>query len=100
MAPISLDQLVRIIEKQDLRIAQLQNEIEKLKSWSDLNDHYLQEMIDTNTSSIDRLQTVINELHEADTINHRIQELEEEDKLPVVQLLKNFIEANATEDIK
>ena len=31
MAPISLDQLYQIIEKQDLRIASLQAEITKLK---------------------------------------------------------------------
>lgn len=98
MAPISLDQLIMIIEKQDARIAHLQNEIEKVKTWSDLNDHYMQEMIDSNCASIDRLRTVINEMHEADTINHRIQELEEEDSAPVVQLLMNFIEKNNVDE--
>lgn len=94
MAPISLDQLVTIIERQDLRISQLQNEMEKLKAWSDLNDHYLQEMIDANCNSLDRLRTVINEMHDADKINDRIQELEEEEQIPVAQLLKNIIEEN------
>lgn len=100
MAPISLDQLYQIIEKQDLRIASLQAEITKLKNWSDLSDQYLQEMIDSNSSSIDRLRTVINEMHESDVINERIQELEEEEQMPVAQLLLEFIEENATEEQK
>lgn len=100
MAPISLDQLYQIIEKQDQRIAALQNEVTKLKNWSDLSDSYLQEMIDSNTSSIDRLRIVINEMHEADIINERIQELEEEEQMPVAQLLLEFIEEKATEEEK
>lgn len=100
MAPISLDQLYQIIEKQDQRIATLQNEISKLKNWSDLNNQYLQEMIDSNASSIDRLRTVINEMHEGNTINDRIQELETEEQMPVAQLLLEFIEKNATEEQK
>ena len=96
MAPISLNQLMIIIEKQDERIARLQGEIEKLKDWSDLNDHYLQEMIDSNCSALDRLRTVINEMHEAGEINSRLEELEIEESLPVAQILKNFIEKNAT----
>ena len=100
MAPISLDQLYQIIEKQDQRIATLSNELAKLKSWSDLSDSYLQEMIDSNTNSIDRLRTVINELHDSDIINERIQELEEEEQMPVAQLLLEFIEENATEEQK
>ena len=98
--PISLDQLYQIIEKQDQRIAYLQGEIDKLKNWSDLNDHYLQEMIDSNATSIDRLRTVINDLHDSDIINEKIEELEEEDSLPVAQMLLNFIEKNATDEQK
>lgn len=98
--PISLDQLYQIIEKQDQRIATLQAEITKLKLWSDLNDQYLQEMIDSNSGSIDRLRMVINEMHESDVINERIQELEEEEKMPVAQLLLEFIEENATDEQK
>ena len=98
--PISLDQLYQIVEKQDQRYAQLQAEIEKLKDWSDLNDHYLQEQIDSVGSAVDRLTTVINEMHDADVINERIAELEAEDKMPVAQLLMSFIEQNATEDQK
>jgi uncharacterized small protein (DUF1192 family) len=100
MAPISLDQLYMIVEKQDARYAQLQAEIEKLKSWSDLNDHYLQEQIDAVGTSLDRLQTVINELHDANEINERIEELKAEDEMPVAQLLMSFIEKNATEEEK
>ena len=100
MAPISLDQLYQIIEKQDMRIAHLASEIEKLKDWSDLNDHYLQDMIDTNTVTIDRLRTVINEMHDADKINRRIEELEIEESLPVAQMLRNFIEENASDEQK
>lgn len=100
MAPISLDQLYQIIEKQDLRIAHLSTELEKLKMWSDLNDHYLQDMIDSNSSALDRLRTVINEMHEADTINDRIEELEAEESLPVAQLLLTFVEENATDEQK
>ena len=98
--PISLDQLYQIIEKQDQRIAYLQGELDKLKNWSDLNDHYLQEMIDSNATSIDRLRTVINDLHDSDIINEKIEELEEEDSLPVAQMLLNFIEKNATDEQK
>ena len=100
MAPISLDQLYQIIEKQDMRIAHLQSEIEKLKDWSDLNDHYLQDMIDNTSLSVDHLRTVINEMHDADRINHRIEELEVEETLPVAQLLRVFIEENATDEQK
>ena len=98
--PISLDQLYMIVEKQDARYAQLQSEMEKLKAWSDLNDHYLQEQIDANGAALDRLQTVINEMHEADTINERIEELRAEDEMPVAQLLMTFIEQNATDEQK
>ena len=42
-----------IVEKQDARYAQLQGELEKLKAWSDLNDHYLQEQIDANGAALD-----------------------------------------------
>ena len=100
MAPISLDQLYQIIEKQDQRIAGLQSELTKLKNWSDLNDQYLQDMIDSNTGAIDRLRTVINEMHESDVINERIQELEAEEQMPVAQLLLEFIEENATDEQK
>lgn len=100
MAPISLDQLYQVIEKQDMRIAHLASELEKLKEWSDLNDHYLQDMIDTTCSSVDHLRTVINEMHDADKINHRIEELEVEDTLPVAQLLRTFIENNASDEQK
>ena len=100
MAPISLDQLYQIIEKQDQRIANLQSAVTKLKNWSDLNDQYLQDMIDSNTGAIDRLRTVINEMHESDVINERIQELEAEEQMPVAQLLLEFIEENATDEQK
>jgi hypothetical protein len=100
MAPISLDQLFMIVEKQDQRIAHLHGEIEKLKAWSDLNDHYLQDMIENNSSALDRLRTVINDMHEADTINERIEALEVEDSMPVAQLLLAFVEENATEEQK
>ena len=98
--PISLDQLYMIVEQQDARYAQLQGEIEKLKAWSDLNDHYLQEQIDANGAAVDRLQTVINEMHEADVINERIEELKAEDEMPVAQLLLEFIEENASDEQK
>lgn len=100
MAPISLDQLFMIVEKQDKRIATLQGEIENLKAWSDLNDHYLEEMIEANGAAVDRLTTVINEMHEADIINERIEELKAEDEMPVAQLLLEFIEENATDEQK
>ena len=90
MAPISLDQLYMIVEKQDVRYAQLQSELEKLKAWSDLGDHYLQEQVDAVGQAIDRLQTVINEMHDADIINERIEELIAEDEMPVAQLLMEF----------
>ena len=100
MAPISLDQLFMIVEKQDKRIATLQGEIDNLKAWSDLNDHYLEEMIEANGAAVDRLTTVINEMHEADIINERIEELKAEDEMPVAQLLLEFIEENATDEQK
>ena len=100
MAPISLDQLYMLVEKQDMRYAQLQDEVDKLKAWSDLSDHYLQEQIDSVGQALDRLQTVINELHEADIINDRIEELRVEDEMPVAQLLMQFVEKNATDEQK
>jgi hypothetical protein len=92
--------LYQIVEKQDARYAQLQAEMEKLKSWSDLNDHYLQEQIDANGAALDRLLTVMNELHDHDIIVERVEELKEEDSMPVAQLLREFIEENATEEQK
>ena len=99
MAPISLDQLYTIIEKQDRRIAALQSELATLKSWSDLQDHYLQEMIESTSNTVDRLLTAVNELHDAD-IAERVKELEEEEQMPVAQLLLDFIEENASEEQK
>ena len=96
MAPINLNQLTILIERQDKQIAYLRDEIDKLKNWSDLNDHYLQEMIESLNDSMDRLRTAINELHEHDKVEERIRELEAEDALPTAQLLRNFIEKNAT----
>ena len=55
-------------------------------------------MVEANGKSIDRLQLVINEMHEADIINERIEELKAEDQTPVAQLLLEFIEENATEE--
>ena len=78
----------------------MQSEIEKLKAWSDLGDHYLQEQVDATSQALDRLQTVINEMYDADTINERIEELKEEEEKPVDQLLMEFIEKNATEQQK
>jgi hypothetical protein len=78
----------------------LQAEVEKLKSWSDLNDHYLQEQIDANGVAIDRLMTVMNELHDHDIIVERIEELKAEDEMPIAQLLLEFIEENATDEQK
>lgn len=98
--PISLDQLYMIVEKQDARYAQLQGELEKLKAWSDLNDHYLQEQIDANGAALDRLVTVMNELHDHDIIVERVEELKEEDAMPVAQLLREFIEENASDEQK
>ena len=96
MAPINMNQLTILVERQDKQIAYLRDEIEKLKNWSDLNDHYLQEMIESLNDSMDRLRTAINELHEHDKVEERIRELEAEDALPTAQLLRNFIEKNAT----
>lgn len=91
---IDMNQLTMLIEKQDFRIAHLQSEVEKLKAWSDLNDHYLREMIDANTAVVDRILTVINDLHNNDEILSKLHDLEKEDKMPVAQLLKNFLEKN------
>lgn len=98
--PISLDQLYQIVEKQDLRYAELSGQVETLKSWSDLGDHYLQEQIDAVSQTLDRLITAIGELHNSDAINERIEELKAEDEMPVAQLLMTFIEQNATEEQK
>ena len=57
-------------------------------------------MIDSNSMALDRLRTVINEMHDADVINERIEELEVEESLPVAQLLLTFIEENATDEQK
>ena len=100
MAPISLDQLYKIVERQDARYASLQAEVEKLKAWSDLNDHYLQEQIDANGAAVDRLMIVMNELHDHDVIVERVEELKAEDEMPVAQLLLEFIEENATDEQK
>lgn len=100
MAPISINQLMEIVERQDKRIASLQNQINNLKSWSDLNDNYLQEMIDSNTTAMDHLRTVINDMHDADIINRKLEKLEKQEETPVAQLLKEFIEENATVEEK
>ena len=73
-----MNQLVQIIEKQDLRISHLQSEIDKLKAWSDLNDHYLEEMVESQGSALDRLYTVIQEIHDGNVIEERLEELEKE----------------------
>ena len=95
MAPISLDQLYMIVEKQDARYAQLQGELEKLKAWSDLNDHYLQEQIDAVSQTLDRLITAIGELHNSDAINERIEEL----KAEIENLQKEISDLKNTEQL-
>ena len=100
MAPISLDQLVQLVEKQDQRLASLQTQINNLKAWSDLSDSYLQEMIDANTASMDHLFSVISEMHEAEAINRKLEKLKAEEQMPISQLLQEFIEENASAEEK
>ena len=94
-----MNQLVQIIEKQDLRISHLQSEIDKLKAWSDLNDHYLEEMVESQGSALDRLYTVIQEIHDGNVIEERLEELEKEDAMPIAQLVKEFAEKNLTPEV-
>lgn len=45
----------------EARIAKLEEQFEKLKEWSDLNDYWLREMIDGLTESVDKLLNINHE---------------------------------------
>lgn len=51
----AVEELQRIVTKQRNEIKQLNSRLGKLKEWSDLNDYYLEEMINSLTDSVDKL---------------------------------------------
>lgn len=52
---MTTEQLYEIIAIQQSEIEKLNKDLRILKEWSDLNDHYLREMIDSLTETVDNL---------------------------------------------
>lgn len=50
---MTIEQLYEIILSQQEEINKLNERFQALKNWSDLNDYWLREMIDTLTESVD-----------------------------------------------
>lgn len=50
---MTIEQLYEIILSQQEEINKLNERFQALKDWSDLNDYWLREMIDTLTESVD-----------------------------------------------
>jgi hypothetical protein len=50
---MTTEQLYEIIRIQQDEINQLRDDLKYLKDWSDLNDYWLREMIDTLTDTVD-----------------------------------------------
>ena len=98
MNRLTLNQFITILEKYDERIAKLQDELAALKSWVDINDYYIKEMCEANSSALDCLQQAISELHDAETINQRVEELKNEDTMPIAQLVLAFVDEHLTEE--
>lgn len=46
------------LEELNDRLTRLEMRFDKLKEWSDLNDYWLREMIDSLTDSIDKLMGI------------------------------------------
>lgn len=55
MAPFTINDAYESFEYQQKQIDKLRADYEKLKCWSDLNDHYIRELIDTLAESVDKI---------------------------------------------
>lgn len=59
MAPFTVNDIFEATEYQQKEIDKLRNEYEKLKAWTDLNDHYIRELIDTLGETVDKILRVV-----------------------------------------
>ena len=73
--PKSLESVCRMVESLDARVGKLQKQVEILKSWSELNDLYLREMLDALDESLTVLYDKVGELHDIHESHTSISEL-------------------------
>lgn len=73
--PKSLESVCRMVENLDARVGKLQKQVEILKSWSELNDLYLREMLDALDESLTVLYDKVGELHDIEESHTSISEL-------------------------
>ena len=73
--PKSLESVCRMVESLDARVGKLQKPVEILKSWSELNDLYLREMLDALDESLTVLYDKVGELHDIKESHTSISEL-------------------------
>lgn len=58
---MTIEELYEIIKEQQEEINDLKCRLTRLKEWSDLNDYYLREMIDSLTESVNELMGISEE---------------------------------------
>ena len=59
MAPFSVNDIYEATEYQQKEIDKLRADLDKLKAWIDLNDHYIRELIDALGETVDRILRVV-----------------------------------------
>lgn len=77
MAPFTITDAYDSIEYQQKQIDKLRQDYDKLKSWSDLNDNYILELIDTLASSVDKLLLCVDTSHIQEEVPKMIAKIRE-----------------------
>jgi hypothetical protein len=57
--PFTTKELFEAFEYQQKQIDKLRADYEKLKAWSDLNDQYMRELVDTLSENVDKILQVV-----------------------------------------
>ena len=57
--PFTIKELFEAFEYQQKQIDKLRQDYEKLKAWSDLNDQYMRELVDTLSENMDKILQVV-----------------------------------------
>lgn len=70
----AIKDLQNIVARQRVEIKQLNVRLGKLKEWSDLNDQYLEEMINSLTHCVDNLMGMVDDERDFDFIYDRALE--------------------------
>ena len=57
--PFTIKELFEAFEYQQKQIDKLRSDYEKLKTWSNLNDQYVRELVDTLCENVDKILQVV-----------------------------------------